>query len=683
MTGVRDERAGLPVRAPEPGAGSRLWCVVLNWLDWPSTTRCVASVPAGGAVAGVVVVDNGEHARPGRREPVVSTRDVGGVACVVVTLAENRGFAGGVNAGLREALRRGADAVVVLNNDLVLGEGALDRMAATWREHGGRAVVGAALHAPAGPAQDGTARPGTLQCLGGGAVGVLGATSPRTDPGRRLDYVSGACVLLGRDLLGTLGGFDERYFMYWEDVALGRAARARGYELLVAPGAWAVHAHAGSRTRAGSLLETYEAWSARTYARQAGGVLRVTVPARQAAASAWHRARGRAGTARAKRRGEAWARRLRAAPRADEALGAALEDDRPVRVVVVYDEVRAVHVERHRGRPDRLVLYRRTNYDLAAAPDDVRVRRAGVLGAVRAVLRERPQVVELNEPASWRAWPALVVHAAALRLLPASRRPRVVAYAIENLDPVPAAARRVRLPLAPVRAALAVCGRFVGRTYDAVAFGTEGSRACYDRAGLLRDEVLREARVFPAVPSACGCPGARQDEPTLVFVGAFEPRKGIRELLAAWPHVAGELPGARLVCLGTGPLREDVLRAAAGRPDVRVVVAPPREVVHAELRAARVLALVSQPSPVWREQVGLPLLEGLAHGCAVVASTETGIAAWLAAHGHDVVPPDAEPRELAAVLVRALVRDRPAGEVTADLPPEDTRLAAERWLHDR
>ena len=90
--------------------------------------------------------------------------------------------------------------------------------------------------------------------------------------------------------------------------------------------------------------------------------------------------------------------------------------------------------------------------------------------------------------------------------------------------------------------------------------------------------------------------------------------------------------------------------------------------------------LLSQPTPTWREQVGLPVVEGLAHGCTVVTTTETGLAGWLAAHGHEVLPPGAPDGEVAAAVDRALGRRRPAGDVLADLPAADGRLAADRWM---
>ena len=109
---------------------------------------------------------------------------------------------------------------------------------------------------------------------------------------------------------------------------------------------------------------------------------------------------------------------------------------------------------------------------------------------------------------------------------------------------------------------------------------------------------------------------------------------------------------------------------------------PARAQIHAQLRRSRVLVLPSQPAPGWREQVGLPICEGLAHGCTIVTSTETGLAGWLAFHGHRVESPAVPADDWAGALALALRQGRPASAVLDDLPIVDGRLAADAWLFE-
>jgi glycosyltransferase involved in cell wall biosynthesis len=348
----------------------------------------------------------------------------------------------------------------------------------------------------------------------------------------------------------------------------------------------------------------------------------------------------------------------------------------------VYDTLRTAHLERAAERPDVSVLYRRRRYDfddsLAAGLD---LLPGNDLSAAVTVLRSRPRVVEVNEPLMRSAVVrgAVVVAAARLGAVLHGSGVRVVAYAIENRDPFPAGPLRPRARLRAARDRR--LARWTARQLDRLAYGTPGAAALYER--LLGPELAGvETALVPAVPAACGClaDDGPQDPEGVLFVGAFSPRKGLPELLAAWPHVVREHPRARLTLLGKGPL-EDRARALADRDQaVRLLVDPPRAEVHRALRQAAVLVLLSQPTPGWREQVGLPLVEGLAHGCSVVTTSQTGLADWLADHGHAVLPPHAPATEVAARIAAALQARRPADDVLNDLPTTDGRASADHWL---
>jgi len=64
------------------------------------------------------------------------------------------------------------------------------------------------------------------------------------------EWVSGACVLLKRDVLDRLGGFDEGFFLYCEDIDLCRRVRDAGFEIRFEPGAVAIHSGGASAPRA-------------------------------------------------------------------------------------------------------------------------------------------------------------------------------------------------------------------------------------------------------------------------------------------------------------------------------------------------------------------------------------------------------------------------------------------------
>lgn len=149
----------------------------------------------------------------------------------------NLGFAAGMNAGIARALAAGADYVFVANNDT-----ALDPAMLTWLVDAARRC-GAAIVAPAIYFFD---RPERLWWLGGRLRPVLLEVRryerpPHGDAPFGVDFVTGCGMLISRGCLERLCGFDERFFMYYEDADLCLRARRAGMRIAVAPRAVMYH----------------------------------------------------------------------------------------------------------------------------------------------------------------------------------------------------------------------------------------------------------------------------------------------------------------------------------------------------------------------------------------------------------------------------------------------------------
>jgi glycosyltransferase involved in cell wall biosynthesis len=220
------------------------------------------------------------------------------------------------------------------------------------------------------------------------------------------------------------------------------------------------------------------------------------------------------------------------------------------------------------------------------------------------------------------------------------------------------------------------------RSTDRLAFATSASRDMYERyvgAAALRSR----ARVFEAIPTSCTCLHEHTEPRRLtqvLFVGGLLEHKGIRQTMAAWDVLRDRRPDTTLVIVGKGRLEPEVSAWAAARPEVTLHVDPPRSAIHHALRTSAVLILLSQRFGHWREQIGLPIQEGLGHGCEIVTTPETGLAGWLADHGHAVVAPDASPATVATALEEALARATERSGSLADLPDEDQRFVADWWM---
>ncbi|OMH31370.1 glycosyltransferase [Tersicoccus sp. Bi-70] len=356
--------------------------------------------------------------------------------------------------------------------------------------------------------------------------------------------------------------------------------------------------------------------------------------------------------------------------------------------VRVYESVRTAHLERAAALRPASILYRVRRYDFdAALADGLPLVQAGPLRTARLLWGSAPRELEVNEPLMLSAVPAAALAVAAVRVSDLFRRrprTRVVSYAIGNADPFPPPSASAGLKSRVRRVGERALAHWLWHRLDVVVFGTDGARETYRRAlGTTRARLL----TVPALPEPCSCAameGTHDGDRAgrVLFLGALSERKGVDLLLQAWPVVRRARPDARLRIVGKGALQGTVEAAAATDPSIEVLIDPPRARIHVELAAAAVLALPSQPSRTWREQVGLPIVEALAHGTRVVTTTETGLADWLTEHGHRVVDGHADAAVLADALIAALASGPSPDEVRAGLPARDGRLAADDAMFD-
>ncbi|MFC5064424.1 glycosyltransferase family 4 protein [Actinomycetospora atypica] len=251
------------------------------------------------------------------------------------------------------------------------------------------------------------------------------------------------------------------------------------------------------------------------------------------------------------------------------------------------------------------------------------------------------ELLEVAEPLWLGEWRKALRYVAVAKVV----RPRitVATYAIENFD------ARERLATRAGRTAMGVS--MLG--LDAVAFGTTGAYENHRRAFGWALRRTRHAVLPPRLDACtvCGPSTAAPREPVVLFLGAPSERKGFPVLLEAWRRTAPE--GWRLVV--ADPSGDETPELP---PGAEVRRQPAREAVHELLRTSAVVVMPSVRRPGWREQIGLPLVEGLAHGCRVVTTTETGLADDLRAHPDVHLTTPGDPDDLARGLREAMDRGR-------------------------
>jgi N-acetylglucosaminyl-diphospho-decaprenol L-rhamnosyltransferase len=223
--------------------------VVVSFNSAQHLRACVAPL-AGAEGITVTVVDNASRD--------ASLETISDLPLATVALPENRGFAAACNVGWRTGT---SPFVLFLNPDATIEQDSVRRLVAVLQRDDRVAAAGPKLVKPDRSLHFSQRRFPSLRSAFAQAVllhrYLLGSDwacdvildSERYDGAAAPDWLEGACLLVRRHLLERLGGFDERFFLYGEDVDLAARLRALSHELRYEPGAVCVHAGEGSGPR--------------------------------------------------------------------------------------------------------------------------------------------------------------------------------------------------------------------------------------------------------------------------------------------------------------------------------------------------------------------------------------------------------------------------------------------------
>jgi GT2 family glycosyltransferase len=228
-----------------------LSAIVVSYRRHDLLAACLASLEraldAYDGAGEVLVVDNA----PGEGAPQLVAERFPGAR--LMAMPRNVGFPGAVNAGVREA---GGDWILVLNNDTELQEDAIAELVRAGEASPGVGAVSPQIRF-AGPAETINSAGIEIDALGVATDRLLGQAPSASENGPTEVFgASGCAALYRRAMLEDVGGMDESFFLYLEDVDLAWRARMRGWRSLYAPGAVVYHHHSAT-TRHGSRLKYF------------------------------------------------------------------------------------------------------------------------------------------------------------------------------------------------------------------------------------------------------------------------------------------------------------------------------------------------------------------------------------------------------------------------------------------
>jgi len=230
---------------------SRSVVILVNYKGAQDTAVCLSSLYASDIVPRIVVVDN----TPNDTELFAVMKQFPDVH--LICAPENLGFGRGNNSGIDWALANtDCEFIFILNNDAMVEAGTIQHLECAMDAHPDAGILAPRIV---------LAEDANMLWYGGGEVdwrrgggivpGVLGAsTAPLAMQSRRITFASGCAMLVRREVLEKIGGFDDRYFMYEEDLELGLRVQNAGRAIWYEPLALIRHVGQGSMRKGGAFI---------------------------------------------------------------------------------------------------------------------------------------------------------------------------------------------------------------------------------------------------------------------------------------------------------------------------------------------------------------------------------------------------------------------------------------------
>ncbi len=225
--------------------------VILNWNRIKDTLECLKSVKSlqsADCNLQTIVVDNNST-----DDSVKQLKKQKGI--VLLENRENLGFAGGNNVGAKYAVQGGADFVLILNNDTVVEENLIVDLVDAAEKNKKAGILSPKIYFSKGFEYHKDwykeNELGKVIWYAGGIMdwkNVMGSNYgvDDVDIGQyqnvtQIDFATGACMFIRREVFEKVGYFDEKYFLYLEDADFSVRARKAGWAVILVPNAFLWH----------------------------------------------------------------------------------------------------------------------------------------------------------------------------------------------------------------------------------------------------------------------------------------------------------------------------------------------------------------------------------------------------------------------------------------------------------
>jgi GT2 family glycosyltransferase len=210
--------------------------IILNWNNWRDSIKCIEGVRhCTYSHVEIWVVDNGSQ-----DESIAQLSRIEDIH--LISLGKNIGFAGGNNVGIRAALEKGCEYILLLNNDTECNDHFIEPLLEPLQRDS-LAVVSCPKILYKEPPQTIWYAGGKFRQprIIGELVGMGQPDQEKYNLMGKTDFAVGTCMLIKRDVFDRIGFLDERFFFYHEDVDFCYRANKAGYSIWYQPESVIIH----------------------------------------------------------------------------------------------------------------------------------------------------------------------------------------------------------------------------------------------------------------------------------------------------------------------------------------------------------------------------------------------------------------------------------------------------------
>jgi GT2 family glycosyltransferase len=205
--------------------------IILNWNGYSDTSELLDSLKLiNTPEIKIIVVDNHSF---GNDVGLLENNYKGYIQILKNDL--NLGFAGGNNIGIKKALESNSNFILLINNDTIVESNFLSVLLDSFKLNEKLGIIAPQINYYNEPKKVWSAGGKISKIRGSGFAITNKLENELAQTDRYVEFVSGCCMLIKKEVFQTVGLFDENYFLYLEDTDLCHRVNKAGYKIVVTP----------------------------------------------------------------------------------------------------------------------------------------------------------------------------------------------------------------------------------------------------------------------------------------------------------------------------------------------------------------------------------------------------------------------------------------------------------------